>query len=351
MHDAVTVGPLSASPGAIAEGWLHIGELADGVTPVRVPVTIINGRDPGPLVYLHAGSHGQETIHAVETLRRLRDGIAPAALKGAIVVVPLANLLAHQFATRVPPHYAAREGVAFAGDLHKLWPGDAKGSLTQRIAHALWSGIASRCNAAIDLHAVSDPGMAFAFMYRGGKVDALGSPVWEKSLAMAKAFGLTLVTTAPNPLTLAGACIDAGKPAFMVEMTRARMLDDTVVEGTLLGIRNVLAHLGMIEDAVRPQRDFLVLPGVHPALPTIRAERGGFIRYEVECGTFVPRGTVIARVRDVTGREVEAIAMPADGYVMTFPPLSWVGNAAVVTGDLVADIFAPSESGASRRAV
>ena len=32
--------------------------------------------------------------------------------------------------------------------------------------------------------------------------------------------------------------------------------------------------------------------------------------------------------------------MPADGYVMTFPPLSWVGNQAVATGDLVADIFA-----------
>jgi hypothetical protein len=42
--------------------------------------------------------------------------------------------------------------------------------------------------------------------------------------------------------------------------------------------------------------------------------------------------------------------MPADGYVMTFPPLSWVGNHAVATGDLVADIFAPSESGPSRRA-
>jgi hypothetical protein len=38
----------------------------------------------------------------------------------------LANLLAHQAATRVPPHYAAREGVAFAGDLHKRGPGMRK---------------------------------------------------------------------------------------------------------------------------------------------------------------------------------------------------------------------------------
>ena len=102
----------------------------------------------------------------------------------------------------------------------------------------------------------------------------------------------------------------------------------------------MLVHLGMLEGTIEPQRDFLVLAGVHPALPTIRAEHGGIIRFEVECGAFLRAGTVIARTYDIFGNEVEAIAMPADGYVMTFPPLSWVGNHAVATGDLVADIFA-----------
>jgi hypothetical protein len=36
-------------------------------------------------------------------------------LRGAIIAVPVANLLAHQFATRVAPHYAAREGVVRFG--------------------------------------------------------------------------------------------------------------------------------------------------------------------------------------------------------------------------------------------
>ena len=102
----------------------------------------------------------------------------------------------------------------------------------------------------------------------------------------------------------------------------------------------MLVHLGMLDGTIEPQRDLLVVPGVHPALPTIRAEHGGLIRFEVPCGTFVPAGTVIARTRDLFGNEVEAITMPADGYVMTFPPQSWVGNQAVATGDLVADIFA-----------
>jgi uncharacterized protein len=340
MRAHVRVGAIDAASGGVASGLVTLGELADGVTPIQVPVVIINGREDGPIVYLHAGSHGQETIYAVEMLRRLRADIDPARLKGAIIAVPLANLLAHQFATRVPPHYAAREGVAFAGDLHKLWPGDAKGSMTQRIAHFLWSEIVRQCDCAVDLHAVGEPGMGFAFMYRGGKNDALGTTAWQRSLDMARAFGLTVVTTAPNPLTLAGACLDAGKPAFMVEMTRARTQDETVVAGALRGTRNVLVHLGMLTGAIEPQGDFLVLPGEHAAMPTLRAQHGGLITFEVECGAFLRAGTVIARTRDIFGKEVEAITMPADGYVMTFPPLSWVGNQAVATGDLVADIFA-----------
>lgn len=340
MRDTLKIGPIEAASGAVRSGLVSIGQLADGVTEVQIPVVVLNGREDGPVVYLHAGSHGQETIYSVEMLRRLRSELDPSLLRGALIAVPLANLLAHQFATRVAPHYAAREGVAFAGDIHKLWPGDAKGSLTQRIVHFLWTNIAQRADVAIDLHAVGEPGIPFTFMYRGGKRDAEGTPQWEKTLALARAFGVTMVTTAPNPLTLAGACLDEGKPGLMIEMTKSRMQDDAIVAAALRGIRNVLIELRMLDGTVEPQRDVPIVPGVHPALPTIRAERGGLIRFEVACGAFVPAGTVVARIRDIFGTELEAIRMPADGYVMTFPPQSWVGNQAVATGDLVADIFA-----------
>jgi uncharacterized protein len=340
MGNSIRFGPVEAASGGSGSGVIHVGELADGLTPVQIPVFVIKGREEGPVIYLHGGAHGQETPYAVETMRRLRAEIDPDRLRGAIVGVPVANVLAHQAGTRISPHYGAREGVAFAGDLHKLWPGNPEGSLTQRIAHVLWTEIVSRCDCAIDYHAVAEPAMAFAFMYRGGNTSAEGTPVWKRSLDMARAFGLTIITTAPNPLCLTGACMDAGKPAFMVEMVRGRALDESVVAGALRGSRNVLVHLGMLDGELEPQSDFLVLPDVHATLPTIRANRGGFISFEVECGAFVRAGTAIARIRDALGNEVEAVTMPSDGYVMTFPALSWVGNQSVATGDLVADIFA-----------
>jgi predicted deacylase len=341
MRTRIDVGTIQAEPGTVAKGSLEVGELSDGCGVIRVPVIVVNGRHDGPLLYLQGGAHGQETVYAVEVLRRLLfTQLQPEALRGAIVAVPIANPLAHQAACRVSPQYAAREGIPYGGDLHKVWPGDPRGSITQRIAHVLWTTIVSRCNFAIDYHAVSLPGMAFSFMYRGGKTEAVGTPQWERSLQMARAFGVTVITTAPNPLPLAGACLDAGKPALMVEMPVPRAHDERMVAAALRGTRNVLIDVGMMDGEIVPQSDLLVISGERRALPSIRANRGGIILFEAECGAFLPAGTPIARTFNAFGDEVELIRMPSDGYVMTYPPVSWVGNQAVATGDYVADIFA-----------
>lgn len=170
MRTRIDVGGVRAEPDTVAKGFLEVGELSDGFTALKVPVVVVNGAQDGPLLYVQGGAHGQETIYAVEVLRRLLfTELRPEALRGAIVAVPIANPLAHQAACRVSPQYAAREGIPFGGDLHKVWPGDPRGSITQRIAHLLWTSAVSRCDFAIDYHAVSLPGMAFSFMYRGGE--------------------------------------------------------------------------------------------------------------------------------------------------------------------------------------
>jgi len=340
MRASLKVGPVEAASGETVKAVAPIGHLADGITPVQIPIVIVNGREDGPVLYLQAGAHGQESVYAIEALRRLWAALDPAQLRGAVIAVPLANPLAHHAATRVAPQMAAREGVAFAGDLQNLWPGDPRGSLTQRIAYFLSTRILRQCDCALDLHAVGEPGMAFTFLIQGGRQDAAGMPAWERTLDLARAFGLTIVTTPRNPATLVGQCLDAGKPAFMVEMVAARVLSEAGIAAALRGIGNVMIRLGMTGGAIEPQSGMAALPGPLRTAAAMRAQHGGIIRYEAGCGTWLRSGTVIARICDVFGTEVEVIAMPVDGYVMTFPPLSWVGTQSVATGDLVADICA-----------
>ena len=54
-----------------------------------MPVIIVNGVADGPIAYLHAGSHGQETIYAIDMMRQLvRATLDPARMRGAVILVP-----------------------------------------------------------------------------------------------------------------------------------------------------------------------------------------------------------------------------------------------------------------------
>jgi predicted deacylase len=107
----------------------------------------------------------------------------------------------------------------------------------------------------------------------------------------------------------------------------------------LRGTKNVLAILGMIDIPLEPQGESLVIPGRHEILPSIRANRGGMVHFTVTPGQYLSADTVIARIFDVFGDELEAVRMPQAGYVSTFPPLSWAAAQAIATGDYVADCF------------
>ncbi len=67
------------------------------------------------------------------------------------------------------------------------------------------------------------------------------------------------------------------------------MLNEAVVRGRLRGIRNVLVQLGMLDGAIEPQREFLDRPGrASRRCRRSAPNEAAFIRFEVECGTFLP---------------------------------------------------------------
>jgi len=338
MKRDLTVGDLSAAPGTTATGFLCAGELSDGVSPIAIPVMLLNGTGDGPTVYLHIGAHGQEPFYAIEAMRRLTgDALRPELLRGNVIIVPAANLLAFQSATRVAPQYAAREQRPFAGDLHRGWPGRADGFLTERVEATIWTAIVGQSDYVVDYHSVGLPGIGFSHLYTGGTKDARETPVWEPTVGLAQAAGLTILVAGLAD-TLTGTCLDAGKPAVMMELPAARVISEDVVVTTMRCTLNMLVALDVLEGS--PQAlDCLVVPGLHRTLPSIRANHGGLINYLVEPGVHLRAGTVIARIYDVFGTELEAVTMPADGYVHTFPPVSWVGAQMVASGDWVADLF------------
>ena len=113
-----------------AYGWLPM------------PVISIRNGD-GPKVLLMSGNHGDEYEGQV-TLCRLARNVKPAAMRGHLIILPMANYPA--------AHAGRRTSPIDEGNLNRSFPGDPNGTVTQMIAHLIEEVLLDGVNLMMDLH-------------------------------------------------------------------------------------------------------------------------------------------------------------------------------------------------------
>src|SRR5574341_1926635 len=94
-------GVMAGSPFEIAGGRVAAGSRGFVALPVArtlwgdlaVPLHIVHGSAPGPTLTLLAAVHGDE-IMPIHVLREFLRDLSPAALRGTVLTVPVANPLA-----------------------------------------------------------------------------------------------------------------------------------------------------------------------------------------------------------------------------------------------------------------
>ena len=93
----VKVGSASAARGQKVTGTIEVPPGSDAA--LSIPVAVIHGAKPGPVLALVAGSHGTEyaSIIALEKLIALLN---PADISGTVIIVPLINI--PSFEQKVP---------------------------------------------------------------------------------------------------------------------------------------------------------------------------------------------------------------------------------------------------------
>ena len=121
---AFRVGPVGASPGESASGFLAVPAASDGET--RIPITVIRGAARGPALALVAGNHGYE-YSPILASQRLIGAIDARKLKGTVIVVHVANLPSYLKRTI---YYSPVDGK----NLNRVYPGKRDGTLSERIA-------------------------------------------------------------------------------------------------------------------------------------------------------------------------------------------------------------------------
>src|SRR5437773_418160 len=140
---ALTIGSASARPGQASSGFIEVPAGSDAAT--RIPISIVRGVQAGPTIALIAGTHGSE-VAPIVALQRVRALIDPAAMRGTVLIVHVANM--PSFLGRTI-YYSPIDGK----NLNRVYPGKADGTVSERIAYAITNQIIERADYLVDMHA------------------------------------------------------------------------------------------------------------------------------------------------------------------------------------------------------
>jgi predicted deacylase len=291
---------------------VSIGELPDG-SPIGIPVVTIGGAKPGPTLYLQAGIHGDEQT-GIAICRGAIGAMDPSEMAGTVVAVPVANVPSYLTRTRGFLHEER-----WLIDINRIFPGNPRGLLTERIADALLNEFARHADLTIDLHSALDGCDIAPFVYidpdddEGGTLEAreryglaYGTPYAYYKNRTAR------LGTSDLSRSFSAQAEDAGILTISAEVGESRRVSWERVADGVRGIRNVMLAMGMLEGEAEervPPRRFSKISLVH-------AEHGGGLHLDVDIGDDVTAGQEIGEIVDVFGDRVERIEASTDGFIL-----------------------------------
>ncbi len=301
-----TVGNATANRGQKVTGVIAVPAGVDAAT--NIPVAVIHGAKPGPVLALVSGAHGTEytSIIALEKLIGMLD---PAEISGTVIIVPLVNI--PSFEQKVP-HVNPVDGKS----MNRMYPGKMDGTQTDRASYLITKQVVEQCDHLIDYH--------------GGDLDESLRPYsyWtttgnakqdQFSREMVLAFGLDhIIISADRPKDpnasryLENTATTRGKPSITVEAGHAGTVEPEDLAALVDGSIGVMRFLKMLPGTTAPIE--------HPVwvekILTIASEQTGIFYPLVKRGTYVEQGMKVGYVTDYVGKTIFEARAPGAGVVL-----------------------------------
>jgi hypothetical protein len=305
-HPTFTVGTATAPRGQKAYGVMKVPAGSDA--GYDIPVAVVHGAKPGPVLAIVSGAHGTEYASIV-AVQQLIDAVAPADLSGTLILVPLVNVPSFE---KLTPHVNPTDNKS----MNSRYPGDLGGTQTDRASAVITKEVVEQCDHLIDLH--------------GGDLDENLRPYsyWtvtgnqkqdQESRAMLLAFGLDhIIISDDRPKDpkasryLENTASTRGKPSFTAEAGRSGPVQTGDVAMLVNGVRGVMAHLKMTAQPATPVRAPVWIENV----VTIAAEQDGVFRPLVDRDAHVAKGAKIGVVTDYLDRPVKDVVAPEAGIIL-----------------------------------
>ncbi len=322
----LVVGGLTARAGEAVSGFIEVPAGVDSAT--RIPVTLVRGRESGPVLALIAGTHGSE-VAPIIALQRVRQQLDPARLRGTVILVHVANL----------PSFLGRTVYYSPVDrknLNRVYPGRADGTVSERIAWAITREVIERADYVVDMHAGDGNESLRPYTYwmplgLDRRVDSLAR---EMALAWGHDHIVIDSTRAPNPaasIYTSNTAMTRGRPAITTETGYLGLPVEEMVQRNVTGVFRLLRWLRMWPG----DPELVTTPVWIARTEVLRSPVTGVWHAQVERGLTVARGALLGYVTDFFGGSRVEIRAPFAGEVLYV-----VGTPAMNAGEPVAMVGA-----------
>lgn len=326
--DVFEIGGIKVKRGERGFTRLRVTSLLVGAE-LGIPVHVIHGAKPGPVLGLISSIHGMEHF-AIRIVREVVLKTDPQQLAGTVLAIPVANPAAFARAKRNTPE----EDIAFA-NLNRIFPGvrtkpafwqgelpASDRTLTEWMAATLCQSFFPRLQCLLDYHCHWNTGGLMMLLQN---LDD-GTEVNRISHDLARYYNAGMINeNAGSPPSTASGYANSLNIATVVVEIGAGALPERVQEKSLKmgadGAFNIMRRLKMLPgEPVEPKRQF----SAH-VRPHVRPSKAGYLVSNCEpedlfrddqLGIPVKQGDVLAEVFDpYTLEVVERLVSPVDGIV------------------------------------
>jgi N-alpha-acetyl-L-2,4-diaminobutyrate deacetylase len=298
-----------------------------------IPVTVWVGprAKPGRGLAAIGSTHGDE-IEGPVALKHLLGEIAIEEVLGRIILVPVLNVMAWKANRRETPD----DGV----NLNRAFPGNARGSVTYRLADFVTRFIFPRVHAVLDIHA----GGEVARFPATANIHYLPDPAQRRAAeTAARGFGTQFIMVYQNstPGLLTSLSEEMGKITVGTEMGWGRAVQVRGVSMSRQGVLSTAVREGLLKgeppNVNVPAQEQVMVDTSDPA-SSLLASHEGLFEPTVELGAEVKRGQRLAWLHDfnrIDEPPLELVA-PHDGYVIC---QAW--GARVMEGQVITQVGKP----------
>lgn len=282
----------------------------------RLPFMQAESKKAGPTIWLTGCIHGDEVGGMVVIQEMFKKIKKQGLLAGTVYGFPVMNPIGFE--------NISRQITQTHEDVNRLFPGNANGSLGERIAQRIFSTITdTNPDLVLDLH--NDWINSIPYTLIDPNPGAGLKKVYDQVRDFAHATGLAVVNEEETPddrddlrRSLSGSLIQAGIPALTLELGGSYIVNEEFVDYGVRSITNILVQLKMID----PEPNF-----TYPVPEKFedkdlryshepRASKSGVVRFLKKPGEAVKKGDSLAMIYNSFGKHQETVTALFDGLVL-----------------------------------